>query len=194
MSNWPLMLQPLAKYAEFNGRSRRSEFWLWILFRILLGMALGTVALMTVFSGINFEHPEPEQFMGRYFTIMPLFSLINIGLFIPTLAVAVRRLHDIGRTGWWIVMPIVVMVVGMTLFFIIFGTQLFPLITSGQEHMSDEQGLKFVMTMFGSMFLCVFLPILIAEIVMLVFYVTEGKRGPNRFGNDPKGPALNDTP
>ena len=91
-------------------------------------------------------------------------------------------------------MPLVVSIVGMTVFFIIFGTQIFSLASSGNDHMTDEQGLKFALGLFGSMFLCVFIPIVIAEIVMLVFYVTEGKRGPNRFGEDPKGHALNDTP
>ncbi len=54
--------------------------------------------------------------------------------------------------------------------------------------------MQFAGQLIGSLFLFLLLPILVAEIVMLVFYVTEGKRGPNRFGPDPKGEALNDTP
>ena len=65
---------------------------------------------------------------------------------------------------------------------------------AGTKEMTDEQGLKFVFGFIGSMFLFIVVPVVIAEIVMLVFYVTEGKRGPNRFGRDPKGDALNDTP
>ena len=60
--------------------------------------------------------------------------------------------------------------------------------------MSDEQGLKFAFGMFGSLFLCLFLPILIAEIVMLVFYVTDGTPTANRFGADPKGRGVTDKP
>lgn len=197
MSTWPLMLQPLQKYAEFNGRSRRSEFWLWVLFRILIGMAIGSIAgtLLITSLGplVNDTHPDPSRFLSSYFTFMPLLSLINLGLLLPSLAVGVRRLHDIGRTGWWLIMPMVVMTVGMTIFFIICGTQIFTLAGAGHE-LSDEQGLKVVFTFIGSAFLFILLPLLIAEIVMLVFYVTEGKRGPNRFGEDPKGHALNDTP
>lgn len=202
MSNWPLMLQPLAKYAEFNGRSRRSEFWLWVLFRILVGMALSTI-LSTVMMNVMLpimSNPQPDmhaffsQYMRTVMTIMPIYSLLHIGLLLPTIAVGVRRLHDIGRTGWWYILPHAVAIVGLIVFFIIFGAQIYGLVQAGEDKMTDEQTFKFVFTLFGSMFLCVFLPVIAAWIVMLVFYVTEGKRGPNRFGNDPKGPALNDTP
>ena len=202
MSNWPLMLQPLQKYAEFNGRSRRSEFWLWVLFRMLVGMALGTVLSTVMMSNMlplmSNPHPDVQQIMPHYFatmmTVMPFYSLINIALLLPTLAVGVRRLHDIGRTGWWLIMPHIVAFAGLLVFFIICGTQIALMIHAGDSKMSDEQGFKFAMTLIGSVFLCVFLPMAIAWITMLVFFVTEGKRGPNRFGNDPKGTALNDTP
>ena len=44
----PLMFQPLLKYAQFEGRSRRSEFWLWVLFRFLLGQLLGAIAMAII--------------------------------------------------------------------------------------------------------------------------------------------------
>ncbi|MFT4075219.1 MAG: DUF805 domain-containing protein [Asticcacaulis sp.] len=194
MSNVPLIFQPLVKYVDFQGRARRSEFWLWVLLRIVVGMVMGTVITTVMFSGMNFQHPDPSQFMGRYFTVMPLLQIVNLGLLLPSIAVAVRRLHDTNRSGWWYIMPIVVAIVGVVLFFIFAGTQLFSAIGTGEGTMTDAQGMKLFFTVMGSMFLFVFLPVLVAEIVMLVFYVSDGTPGANRFGPDPKGRGVMETP
>ncbi len=197
MSNVPLMFQPLVKYAEFQGRSRRSEFWLWVLFRILLGAVAGSVMSSMMFSGLAAIHPAAnmapdamsQAYMGamsNYMRVMPIFSLINLALLLPSIAVGVRRLHDTNRTGWWMIMPIVVAVAGVILFFIFGGSALFSLIQAG-EHPNDAAVGQFILQLVGSMMLCLFLPMLIAEIVMLVFYVSDGTPGPNRFGADPKG-------
>ena len=193
MSSVPLIFQPLVKYVDFQGRARRSEFWLWVLFRIAVGMVMGSIMTTVMFSGMNFQNPDPSQFMGRYFSVMPILQIVNLGLLLPSIAVAVRRLHDTNRSGWWYVMPIVVAIVGMILFFVFAGTQLFSAIGTGNT-MTDEQGLKFFFTVMGSMFLFVFLPLLVAEIVMLVFYVSDGTPSANRFGADPKGRGVMDTP
>ncbi|NJC27828.1 DUF805 domain-containing protein [Neolewinella antarctica] len=74
----------LSKYAQFTGRSRRSEYWYFYLVNILLSMAVGALTFI----------------IGE--TLGGLLNLvIGLGLFIPGLAVAVRRLHDVGRSGWW---------------------------------------------------------------------------------------------
>ena len=193
MSNVPLIFQPLVKYVDFQGRARRSEFWLWVLLRIIVGAVLGTISISVLMNGMNFQNPDPSQIMGRYFSVMPIMQLVNLGLLLPTIAVAVRRLHDTNRSGWWVVMPIVVAIAGVILFFIFAGTQLFSAMSAGGT-MTDEQGMKFAFGMFGSLFLFIFLPILIAEIVMLVFYVSDGTPTANRFGADPKGRGVIDTP
>jgi uncharacterized membrane protein YhaH (DUF805 family) len=64
------------KFAEFNGRASRSEFWWWALFVFLLSLI--------------------GQVIGK--SLGSLFSLITL---LPSIAVAARRLHDIGRSGWW---------------------------------------------------------------------------------------------
>lgn len=199
MTQVPLMFQPLVKYVDFEGRARRSEFWLWILFRYLLSSGLGAIYASVMLSNLGplFSNPNPSEqevmsHLGGMMTMMPLLSLVNLALLLPTYAVCVRRLHDIGRTGWWLVMPIAVASVSLILFFIFFGFQIFSIAGKG-DHLSDAEGLKLAFSLFGGLALCM-IPILIAEIVMLVFYITEGKRGPNRFGPDPKGEALNETP
>ncbi len=66
----------LSKYATFSGRASRSEFWWFSLFQLLVLVAAATVS---------------ER----------LYVLAGLGLLLPILAVGTRRLHDIGRTGWW---------------------------------------------------------------------------------------------
>jgi uncharacterized membrane protein YhaH (DUF805 family) len=81
-------LLALRRYAEFSGRSRRKEYWFFTLFFVLasfvalgLDMALGTL--------------DDETGFG------PVGGLLTLALLLPSLAVTVRRLHDTGRSGWW---------------------------------------------------------------------------------------------
>ena len=188
----PLMFQPLAKYAQFEGRSRRSEFWFWVLFRILLGMAMGAIAgivLVPVFMQLAANpgtyDKQPAVLMARVFSIYPLFTLIGLGLFIPTLAVTVRRLHDINRSGWWVLLPAGAFVGGMILFLVVCGFTAFNM-AGMHGHATDTQNMAAFLTLFLSIFGCIALPVLIADVVMLIFFVTEGTKGANRFGEDPK--------
>jgi uncharacterized membrane protein YhaH (DUF805 family) len=66
----------LRNYATFSGRASRSEFWWFSLFQILVLMATATVS-------------------------ETLYVLAGLGLLLPILAAGTRRLHDVGRTGWW---------------------------------------------------------------------------------------------
>lgn len=196
----PLMFQPLVKYADFNGRARRSEFWLWILFRYLVHSAAATIAVTIMLNAMtpvfSTPDPNPQLILHHYFsgwiTVLPLISLVDLAILIPTLAVCVRRMHDIGRSGWWIIMPYAVAIVGLCVFFVVSGVQFFNL--SDHKGTSDEESARVFFGIVGCFLLLVFMPFAVAWIVRLVFFVTEGKRGPNRFGPDPKGDALNDTP
>jgi uncharacterized membrane protein YhaH (DUF805 family) len=197
----PLMFQPLVKYVQFEGRSRRSEFWLWVLFRFLLNRFIGALAFAFIGpSMMQFGmHPadyagNPDAFLHAYmqsmspwFHLMPFISLVGLALWLPTLAVEVRRLHDINRTGWWVILPYVITGIGVIVFFIASGSTLFAALAAHPKgDMSGADGLKLVFGVVGSALLFILLPCLIAWIIMLVFYVTEGTKGPNRFGPDPK--------
>lgn len=74
-----------SKYVTFSGRATRSEFWYWQLFVILLGFVTG------VFDAVLFP--------DTYF--MPINTLASLGMILPGIAVSVRRLHDVNRSGWW---------------------------------------------------------------------------------------------
>jgi uncharacterized membrane protein YhaH (DUF805 family) len=190
MTTVPLIFQPLVRYADFNGRSRRSEFWLWVLFRIILGCVLASGMMAIVVNSLPQLESNPEIFLRNYFIASPLLTLVNLGLLIPTLAVGVRRLHDINRSGWWIILPYVVAFVGVIAFLIFFGTSLVQLFSENPEgDLSEADAIQLVLSSLSSLLLCIVVPSLITWVVMLIFYVSEGTIGPNRFGPDPKARA-----
>ena len=111
-------------YANFEGRARRQEYWMFVLFNFLFIVAIALVS--GVLSGLL----EAPGFMF-------LYLIYVLAVFIPSLAVAVRRLHDVGKSG---------------------GFYLISLIP------------------------------LIGGIWLLILFVTEGDKGPNQYGPDPKAP------
>lgn len=127
------MLEPLRKYATFSGRARRKEYWLW---QLLVAVVTGVLVVLAkpVFDpGMESTSYDISGFANQTFaTILILFLL---AVFLPTLAVQVRRLHDSNKSGWWLLLSL-----------------------TG-----------------------------IGGLVLLIFYLLDGTRGPNRFGADPKG-------
>ncbi|NND60845.1 MAG: DUF805 domain-containing protein [Gammaproteobacteria bacterium] len=87
-------LKALKSYATFSGRSQRSEYWFFMLFNLLIIIALAVVDnVIGTFSA--------ETGMGL------LSTIYNLAVLIPSIAVGVRRLHDTGRSGWWILIGII---------------------------------------------------------------------------------------
>ncbi|MDO5638574.1 MAG: DUF805 domain-containing protein [Neisseria sp.] len=84
----------LKQYADFRGRARRREFWFYHLFYLLLMLALMAVHMMLGMS------PESAD-------MIPI--ILGFALILPTLAVTVRRLHDINFSGWWALLSVVPM-------------------------------------------------------------------------------------
>jgi len=85
----------LTKYVTFTGRARRSEFWWFGLFALIVYVV---AAIIDAAAGIS------------VFTI-----IVALALFLPSLAVTVRRLHDTGRSGWWILIGLIPLVGGLVL-------------------------------------------------------------------------------
>lgn len=86
----------IEKYADFSGRAARSEMWWFFLACFIIGVIL-TVIEISIFSG----------WMAEWGLLSSIFSLATL---LPSVAVTVRRLHDIDRTGWWallILVPII---------------------------------------------------------------------------------------
>lgn len=97
MLTW--MLRPLRRYADFRGRSRRREYWSFMV--LVLLVIVGTTLALIVSKG-SF-HTQAE--FTSSFKVWAGFALLP--LLVPLLAVSVRRLHDLGLNGWWLlVLPI----------------------------------------------------------------------------------------
>jgi uncharacterized membrane protein YhaH (DUF805 family) len=83
----------LKKYDVFQGRSQRAEYWMFFLFNMIISAILGSIDIVL-------SH-EPE---------LPFGYIYSLVVFIPNIAVIIRRLHDTGRNGWnvfWIFLPII---------------------------------------------------------------------------------------
>jgi uncharacterized membrane protein YhaH (DUF805 family) len=91
--NWYLTV--LKKYAIFSGRARRKEYWMFTLFSTIVSIVLTIVATM-----------------GEQLSI--LSSIYSLGVLLPSLAVGVRRMHDVGKSGWFLLIPIYNLVLACT--------------------------------------------------------------------------------
>jgi uncharacterized membrane protein YhaH (DUF805 family) len=118
----------MKKYADFNGRARRKEYWTFVLFNVLIAL----IGYLIAGLGASMESSAMSMF-GMLFLI-----LTGIGLLIPNIAVAVRRMHDTNRSGWSLLLSLI------------------PLV---------------------------------GAIILLVYTLSEGNRGPNQYGPDPKNPS-----
>lgn len=87
-------LKVLKNYAVFNGRARRKEYWMFILFNVIVSFAFGFICGIIGF---------PE-----------LANLYSLAILVPSIAVGVRRMHDVGKSGWFILIPIYNFVITVT--------------------------------------------------------------------------------
>src|SRR5258708_28721763 len=117
-----LYLTVVRNYAGFSGRARRAEFWLYLHFSVVIVLILYILTVLT-----------HARVVGM---LIPVYCL---AMLVPSLAVLVRRPHDVGVSGWWILMGLV------------------PVVGA------------------------------IGAIGNFVLTVLPGNRGPNRYGDDPKG-------
>ncbi|HEX8058616.1 MAG TPA: DUF805 domain-containing protein [Novosphingobium sp.] len=102
MLEW--MIMPLKRYVDFKGRSRRKEFWSWV----LLNFIIYAVLMAVVFGGggvMSAAMADPGNPMAVYKAMFAgpgiLLAIWGLAVFIPNIAVVVRRLHDRDMSGWW---------------------------------------------------------------------------------------------
>ena len=93
----------LSKYATFAGRASRAEFWRWVVVFVLFTL------ITRMIDGALFASSIHESFYGDD-ARRPLTSIIILALLLPNIALAVRRLHDIGRSGWWLLLMVIPLV------------------------------------------------------------------------------------
>ncbi|NLF84006.1 MAG: DUF805 domain-containing protein [Candidatus Gastranaerophilales bacterium] len=91
-------------YVNFQGRASRSEYWYFILFLLIGGIIVGIID----------KASDSNTFR----------MLFDLATFLPSLSVAVRRMHDINRTGWWVLLPLTIIgIIPYIYFLVIKGTE-----------------------------------------------------------------------
>ena len=98
------------QYADFNGMATRKQYWLYILFYSIIAIAASCIDIL---SGIDF------QLFGESLGYGWLFTIVSLALTIPSLAIGIRRLHDIGKSGWWFLIVLIPLVGGFWLLFLL---------------------------------------------------------------------------
>jgi uncharacterized membrane protein YhaH (DUF805 family) len=96
-------LKVLRNYAVFHGRARRQEYWYFVLINVIISVALAIV------DGVTGTY-NSDVGLGL------LSGIYTLAVLIPGIAVSVRRLHDIGRSGWWLLIVLVPLVGAIVLF------------------------------------------------------------------------------
>ena len=159
----------LKKFFNFKGRARRSEYWWFVLFVMIVSTAFSYAGLLLPFLSI-------------------VGLICSLLLMIPQLAAMTRRLHDTGRSGWWVAILAIFYVaalVSMAILLIPYGTQLFETTDSlaQAEMMADavQSSPKVATVMTGSALLgFLFL------IINFIFTLLDSKWGENKYGPSPK--------
>lgn len=172
------------KYATFSGRASRSEFWFFQLFLFLLTVVAQII--LTIFFFLHFASAAASardandaafamvdsMFDGAgFFILFGIGALFMLALALPTMAVATRRLHDTGRSGWWLLLPVVPYLAFLA--FTMWGWAGAP----GAPAATPEAGIPghfmFAFVLQMAFFL--------SGIVLLVFCCLPGQEHPNRF-------------
>lgn len=111
-----LMFQPLRKYADFSGRARRREFWLFALLVFLIELLFMGLLSAVGGSPMMLADPAFAPATGASSTVLMIYGFVLLALLVPSLAVAFRRLHDTNRKGWWILIGLIPLIGQLVLF------------------------------------------------------------------------------
>lgn len=103
-------------YADFTGRARRREYWIYTLVYsvIMLVLSLPFLASLPTIMAAQNDGATPEMSPLLMLSVI-LMSLFGLATFVPSLALTVRRLHDTGRSGWWYLISFIPYVGGLVL-------------------------------------------------------------------------------
>ncbi|MFD0727207.1 DUF805 domain-containing protein [Lysobacter brunescens] len=112
------MLMPLKRYADFNGRSRRKEFWMFTLLNVIVTAVLYGL----IIAGLDFETGQPGALSMVGGGLLLIYALAFL---VPSIAVYVRRFHDQDKSGWLVLLMFVPAIGGLILliFMCIEGTR-----------------------------------------------------------------------
>ena len=155
----------LSSYATFHGRARRSEYWWFHLFTILVAIPAGVIDAI-----LNMAFNNEIGIVG---------TITSLALLLPSLAVTARRLHDTGRSGWWMLLPVAPL---LAAFVVGIATVVSALLSAGGDG-APRSGLIVLLVFFGLLTLA-------AVIIVTVFLCLRSDPGPNKYGPPPGPPML----
>ena len=90
-------------YVNFSGRASRSEYWYFVLLNFIISMVFNIITFVLASNGVS-----------DGLTVVQVLSwLVSLALFLPGLGVSVRRLHDIGKSGWWLFIILIPCCIGL---------------------------------------------------------------------------------
>ncbi len=89
------------RYADFKGRASRSEYWYFVLFTIIIAIILSILDSMIINPLLGIQPVVENARTGL------LGTLFSLGILIPSMSLAIRRLHDIGKSGWWVLLGVI---------------------------------------------------------------------------------------
>ena len=157
----------LSKYVVFSERARRSEYWWFVLFVILV--SVGLAVLDTVFFETN-----PETGQGSNL----LSSVFQLAILLPMLAAGWRRLHDTGRPGWYLLLPAAFSIA--TVFMLMTGVAVFSALETGVE---DPEALRGPAALLGLTGLMIMYVIQLVLTVLMIWWLTRpSQEGTNEYG------------
>ena len=157
------MFLPFRRYAEFKGRSRRLEYWMFALFNGIVSILLNLSAVAV--------GPAP-------------LLVYSAAVAIPYIAVTIRRFHDVGLSGWWLLAALVPGVAGLLS---TMGGIYAALIDVGA---SGDASIDRVAGPAGDQLKWTAIGLLISNLIILVVLLLPSKAGPNRFGANPREQAI----
>ncbi len=165
------------KYAQFSGRSHRQEYWMFILFYFIFSVA---ARLLDGIVGTCYNDVKPWD--GGF--ISTLYSLV---ILVPSLSIAVRRLHDIGKSGWVYFWSMFAAIVAVIVYFVFLVT---TLMSNGAADIDAIRAGDIDPSMFmtGNFILYTFLLaifLLGISVYMIVLLAKRGNTGDNKYGPDP---------
>ena len=149
---WEAVASGFRNYFRFSGRAQRAEYWWFYLFTVLVTIGL-SILDMSVF-GIEFTSE----------TFSPMSDMFSLAVLVPTLSLGWRRMHDIGRSGWWnflILAPLAWMVAALIVF------------TVPEGDFTGTGVLAVIIGLIGT---------LAAGIYVIVLLATDSDVGPNAYG------------
>ena len=157
----------LSKYIVFSGRAQRSEYWWFVLFVILV--SLGLAVLSAVLFGT-----DPETGQGSNL----LNSVFQLAMLLPMLAAGWRRLHDTGRPGWYLLLPMAFSIA--TMFMLLTGVAVFSALETGVE---DPEALREPAAFLGATGLMVMYAIQLVLSVLMIWWLSRpSQEGTNEYG------------